>query len=221
MRYYLQPDVSFCLVSGRVVFLDLSADRYFCLSITAERSFMRSVQGAALDVDEDALLARLTASGPLSCDRSHPPANPCPALAELRASMLDEPLPRPTLSVTCIAAASLFAAPLRLRTLGLNGAIRQLSRRKRRASLGPVGKDRLLRAITGFIRLRDIVTENDNCLVRSMAVANGLISAGATPQLIMGVKLQPFAAHAWVQSEDWLINERWDVVRDFTPILIV
>lgn len=221
MRYRLHPNVSFCLVSGRVVFLDLSADRYFCLSIPAERTFLRSIQGSELDSGEDALLARLTASGPLSCDRSHPPAIPCPAVAELRASLLDEPLLRPTLPGICLAAASLFAAPVRLRTLGLNGAIRQLSRRKRRARLRSVGKDRLLRAVTGYVRLRDIVTENDNCLVRSMAVANGLISAGATPQLIMGVKLQPFAAHAWVQCEDWLVNERWDVVRDFTPILVV
>jgi hypothetical protein len=39
--------------------------------------------------------------------------------------------------------------------------------------------------------------------------------------LVIGVKLAPFRAHAWVQWRDLLVNEQADVTRLFTPILVV
>jgi hypothetical protein len=38
---------------------------------------------------------------------------------------------------------------------------------------------------------------------------------------VIGVKLRPFAAHSWVQSGPWLVNDRIDMIRAYTPIMAV
>jgi hypothetical protein len=39
--------------------------------------------------------------------------------------------------------------------------------------------------------------------------------------LVIAVSLRPFLAHSWVQQGDVLLNERVDVARTFTPILVI
>ncbi|RYM07421.1 lasso peptide biosynthesis B2 protein [Sphingobium cupriresistens] len=41
------------------------------------------------------------------------------------------------------------------------------------------------------------------------------------PDVVLGVQLGPFSAHCWVQHEDRLVNDRVDMVRTFTPILVL
>jgi hypothetical protein len=41
------------------------------------------------------------------------------------------------------------------------------------------------------------------------------------PSLVLGVRINPFAAHAWVQIGDRVLVGDYDQVRLFTPILVV
>lgn len=216
MMYRLQPGISFCLAADRVIFLDLDADRYFCLSPSAQRTFLRGVES-----EDDALLATLATAVPLSLDPAHPLIAPCPGVGEPAGSLLDCRLPRPDWRTMLLAASSLPIATARLRLCGMAATVRHLVRCKQRLPRRAARGDRLLQTVSAYSRLRYIATESDQCLPRSVAVAGRLAAIGLPAVLVIGVKLQPFAAHAWVQSGEWLANDRIDVVRDFTPILIV
>jgi len=215
----LKPGVSFCRVDGRTVFLDMPEDRYSCLSPAGEAAFGRLVEGDPIEPQHLAALTNVARTGPLASGASSTPIAPCRAIEPPGQSLLDSEA-TPSLLGTGSAAASLIAAPLRLRLRGLAATLRWLERRKARAT-GNVAIDRLARSASAFARLRLIATEKDNCLTRSIAVASRLIALGATPDLVIAVKLQPFYAHAWVQCDGWLVNDRHEFVRNYTPILVV
>src|SRR3546814_5791235 len=60
--------------------------------------------------------------------------------------------------------------------------------------------------------------EADQCLARSIAFRRLAFRLGFAPTLVLGVKLDPFAAHCWVQSEDCVANDSLERVRCFPPI---
>jgi hypothetical protein len=60
----------------------------------------------------------------------------------------------------------------------------------------------------------------NRCLPRSLALASALRSAGGAARLVIGVRLNPFAAHAWVQDGTIVLNDTLDHVLLFTPILV-
>src|SRR3546814_13620749 len=57
--------------------------------------------------------------------------------------------------------------------------------------------------------------EADQCLARSIAFRMLAFRLGFAPTLVLGVKLDPFAAHCWVQSEDCVANDSLSRVRCF------
>lgn len=69
-------------------------------------------------------------------------------------------------------------------------------------------------------RARRLWSAEDRCLPRSIALAGLLRAAGSSAKLMLGVMGQPFAAHAWVQDGDVVINDTLDHAALFTPILI-
>ena len=221
MAYALKPGLSFCHVAGRLIFLDLGADRYFCLSAEAERSLARAIAEAPAEPEDAAILAGLQHQGMLRTGTAEPLLRPCPGVCEARSSMLDaHPIPVPPLG-TFLAGMALLRAPLRLRLFGLSAAIARLQIKKARLRPARFERERLARSGGAFARLRALATSHDQCLPRSLAVAEQLFTAGVRADLILAVKLQPFAAHAWVQWGDIVVNDRVDAVRDFTPILVV
>jgi hypothetical protein len=72
-----------------------------------------------------------------------------------------------------------------------------------------------------FERTARIVRSHDQCLSRSLALARRLAALGLPADLVIGVRLRPFAAHCWVHAGEWLVNDRIDTVRTYTPILSV
>ncbi|MEG8049026.1 lasso peptide biosynthesis B2 protein [Sphingomonas aurantiaca] len=202
------------------MFLDIEADRYFCLSPAAEQSFARLIDGAPIVAENEAVLANLARHGPLT-DGSHGVAiAPCLATVATRTDLPGLAIP-PRPAQLMLAAGSLALAPLRLRLFGLAGVIRALQIRKARATSPEPHDRRLTTTAAAFAQLRYVATAHDRCLTRSIALASRLFAQGLTAELILGVQLRPFAAHAWVQAGDRLLNDRVDVVRDFTPILVV
>lgn len=220
MAYTLKPGVSFCRVSDRMMFLDVEADRYFCLSPTAEHCFARLIDGAAIAAEDDTILANLARHGPLTGDSCGGPLLPCLAKAATRTDPFGF-VASPGLAQLMLAAGSLALAPLRLRLFGLGGVIRALQARKARATIPAPHDRRLTATAAAFVQLRYVATAHDRCLTRSIALASRLFAQGLPAELVLGVQLRPFAAHAWVQAGDRLLNDRVDVVRDFTPILVV
>lgn len=221
MNYALAPGVSFCLVSGRLLFLDINRDRYFCLSPPAEEAFGRWVDGGTLNDAEHARLAGLTEHGPLRrSDAACPPA--APPVLPVTGSVLDQLLPPAQPGAVAAAGVRLIDTAARLKLQGLGPLLRAVMRRKARIAAGPQPADRLLaQTAAAFAALSAIAAAHDRCLVRSVAVARRLIAVGLRPELVIGVRLQPFKAHCWVQHGGRVANDRVEVVRPFTPILIL
>jgi hypothetical protein len=76
MGFTLRNGISFCRVGDRIIFLDIEADRYFCLSRSAEHSFRALADGATPPPD-DAHVQGLLARGVLMASAAlglRPPA---------------------------------------------------------------------------------------------------------------------------------------------------
>jgi len=76
-------------------------------------------------------------------------------------------------------------------------------------------------ALGAFMTTRKFVASFDKCLPRSIALVDYLAEANLFPYFVMGVKMKPFAAHAWVQLNDTVLNDSVDTVTRYTPILVV
>lgn len=70
-----------------------------------------------------------------------------------------------------------------------------------------------------FERSRRIVPIARNCLLDSLALDGWLAHRGFGSHLIFGVASRPFAAHCWLQTGDAILNDSYDNVSRFTPIL--
>lgn len=64
-----------------------------------------------------------------------------------------------------------------------------------------------------------VLGRTDRCLVRSLALFSILRNRGIAAQFVIGVRSQPFAAHAWVQYGDTVLNDGAEQVSYYTPIL--
>ncbi|HEX7694358.1 MAG TPA: lasso peptide biosynthesis B2 protein [Sphingomonas sp.] len=220
MGYALRKGVSFCFVAGRALFLDVPRDRYFCLSQTASHAFRDVVDGTSAATESCEQLVALgilepsDAAAPIiSCDASVPPDR-----------SLAENTHRPGIASrweTGRAMLALNAASFRLRYRGLERTLADIRARKVRL-VSHQQRERDIEAIAqGYRGTRTFLSDQDRCLVRSLAISRRLLAAGVAPDLVLAVKLQPFQAHCWVQLGPLLINERREVVRDYTAILIV
>lgn len=220
MTYALGTGISFCVIEDRYLFLDLYKDRYFCLTRDAEQAFACLCRGGDPDPADRRPLPDLVARGLLVEGADGAPLVPIQGPGVATRSLLDETSGRASRRDVAAALLHLGRAPLELRAAGFAGAIARLRRRKARAD-NCIAPARIVAVAAAFRACARWVRANDRCLPRSLAVANRLVRLGARPDLVIGVKLAPFKAHAWVQWGELLVNERADVTRLFTPILVV
>ena len=221
MDLMLRNGLSFCETGGRILFLDVDRDRYFCLAEQSESGFRRLVADEPKSATDDVLLQRLVADGLLV--EGPPGERPAACLPVRRPdhSLLDEAArARPGAAVSALFRLSI--SNLALRVLPLRVILARLKRRKSmlaRSSAAPHGAT--LEIAAAFKRSSRIVSPLNLCLPRSVAAAHALLASGVRPDLVIGVRLNPFNAHCWVQCEEALINESLDEVRNFTPILVI
>ncbi len=214
----LADHLSYCVASNRVIFLDHRSQRYFCLGPLAERAVFTLLEGATPIREEEQALEALLAQGVL-----------VPGGAELASQGCGMRLPRtellpsvsPSLARCLQALWTLLLTMLWLRMgrLGiLLGRFRTSKRRRCRRDPAP-GSLAAIQA--GYERTRLILSPENQCLPRSIALATTLARAGHRPDLVFGVMARPFAAHCWVQLDGVVLNDRVDHVGSFTPILVI
>lgn len=78
----------------------------------------------------------------------------------------------------------------------------------------------LFAATHAFLRARRHVPVARNCLPDSMALVRFLSRRKLFANLVIGVTLQPFSAHSWVQSGPLALNETVSVAGAHTPIMV-
>jgi len=220
MAFSLRPGVTFCEVSGRIVFLDVIADRYFMLADPAEQVFRTFVcDNLAAPCAE---IEQLVGSGLFRRSNEAQPPTPCRLSGGPVRSLLDVPR-RPVATSEKVAALVALARTRRkLRRTPLHEILASLSQQKSTSDRErQAGYQTLHEVATAFEWTARLVRSHDQCLPRSLAVSQRLTKRGAVSTLVLGVRLRPFAAHSWVQTDEWLLNDRYDTVRTYTPILAI
>ncbi|RIV80234.1 lasso peptide biosynthesis B2 protein [Pelagerythrobacter aerophilus] len=198
----MEDSLAWCECDGRLVFLDVRADRYLQLSSDREMAFRQ-----ALDSPEE--------------QRRHQPS-----MFPLRAAWRT---PRHAsraigaFNLADIAAAIWWQRRVERRLISgsLYQTLLALRDAQRRVATGVQSSEKRDRTLRAFQHARVLRTAADRCLPRSIALALRLARDGLAAQLVIGVRTNPFGAHSWAQHEDEVLNDSVEEVLRFTPILIV
>ena len=217
MAWSLREQVSFCWVGERPVFLDAQADRYYCLHPAAEQAFRALAHGGVpLTIDTE-VLARTGLVEPRGAAPIEPTRAPQP-----ESSLVDAPGDRARLWPVAVVEVALRLARARGQVVRTPFSALIARIRSRNAHLRTrCADDRSLRRLAlDFGAARQMpLKRSPACPMRwpcSTSSARGLAA-----DLVFGVRLDPFAAHCWVQADCEVLSDGTGAVTSFTPILVV
>jgi hypothetical protein len=237
-NYYLREHVFVCLADRYYVLLDLLADMYLRVekrpfealspraSISSSLSMNSNGPGNQEVTNESRiLLQELLERGLLT-------ENPAKAHARALESMVK---PAETVMSTMGSASLIlslgyipsFIVSVKLASASLKQPILQtvnrvVERKLRRAHrTAQFSLDRARALISIFYRLRPFYNRQYLCMFDSLALLNFLAQYGIFPTWVFGVQSEPFAAHCWVQHNEFLLNDTVDHVSVYTPLLAV
>jgi hypothetical protein len=115
-----------------------------------------------------------------------------------------------------------FIISWRLHRCALSSVLERSSRIRRGAIVSQETRSlRIRRVATAFAYTGFIFGRTDRCLPRSLAMYSLCRSLGASIQCVIGVRSDPFAAHAWTQDKDRILNDSVEQVRHYSPILML
>lgn len=212
----LQPHVSFAWVDDQAIFLDLRRDRYVALNGAAAEAF------AELRADANSRCSDERAATLLATDlflRSPDPSKIMPARTEAPDRDLPPDGGRPALRDALRVLVLAIASRRAVRRQPLVAVIARQRQFPARRS-GPVSA-RTLALAQRFLRARALIPIKPVCLQDSLALRSWLAAHCAPSSLVLGVRLDPFAAHCWVQHGRTVLNDSADRVAPYVPILVV
>lgn len=217
MVWTLLPHLTACIAGDGVMLLDLRRDRYFRVppALAGEtRDWLMAGNGrppaAVLELlrrhaiagSEDASLIQLSRE-----DVAIPASLPEPLEREAR--------PRLSTLGVAIGVASSWTA---LKVWPLSSVIDAV----RNSRVSDPGLEEALsgQTLATYHRARRLVPIHKNCLLDSLALDRWLGKAGPPRRIVIGVTTEPFLAHCWLQTDTLLLNDNYDHVRRYTPILV-
>lgn len=239
-RFFLAPDVFFCLSGDYYVFLELREDEYWCLPRMETKNFGAFVSGWPLYPNAgersrfeeragiEAELQELVAAGLLTtCSSAGKKA--APVQIQLPESSLHDtdgelsgwkqlgPGDVMGFMTACMRAA------LQLRWRCIKDIVRTVEDRKVKhvAKIGDTDFQKTAEILSRFDRLRPWYPRTYLCLFDSLALIEFLARNDVFPTWVFGVRTAPFHAHCWVQQGEVVLNEPLDRVRSFTPIMAI
>ena len=238
--YYLSKHTFACLADNHLVFLDLRNDEYLCLGRTHSNAILPLLNRPRIVKEGEA--------NTCLCDGDDSIVNSV-LHALLKKELLVDRISAgkvltvsvagaPTTSLTTsrdkqrvgIASAHIWnffaataAASINLRWKSIMRTAEEVQNRKavRGANTSTVDDDTIENLVDIFEKLRPLYPRPYLCMFDSLALVHFLARYGVFPQWVFAVKLEPFAAHCWVQTGDLLLNDTIDNVRDYTPIMSI
>jgi hypothetical protein len=221
MPLRLRDNLHWCESAGRIVFLDVDADRYFCLPSEVRPAFL-ALAARQAEPQDTARLGMMTQRGLLV--ESHSLGEfPQPArIDQPSRDVLDYPVPRSAAVPILRALAWEQRAAWQLRTRAFSEIIANARRRSGETHEVPGDKGPALRSIGAAADAIAFVTRSHNrCLVRGLGVHAACRARGIPAKLVLGVIAHPFAAHCWVQLGDAVLVGGYEHARLHTPILVI
>lgn len=240
-EYYIPAHVHCAFDHDSVTFLDLRYDRYSMLRGETAHAFMklyfRDGQSGPRPIYSDgevgsqcgelhrAVLAELLSNNLVTTDK----------LNASLSSTQNAPVPRQHIfdqESTLSAGISMrdawrmttacLASYLRLRYQRLEATVRTVEARKKlMAKCEPVSLPEARRLILIYNRMRPLFPKSYLCLFNSLSLLEFLAYYGFYPSWVFAVRLDPWAAHCWVQHETTILNEDAEEARRYTPIMVV
>jgi transglutaminase superfamily protein len=223
----LRRDVHVCVADDNVIFLDLRHDKYVGLDAAQTSVFCKLMNdGPVVGPDGDALVTHLLEQNLLTQDPREGRALKLTEIARPTAGLVgfeyDPPCEVRWHHVLAFAAAYFeVTASLRFRSLAATVAT---ACRRREAAANRSGRSldvRLVHALVlAFRRLRPLFYRGrQQCLLDSLVLTAFLAKYRVFPHLVIGVMLAPFGGHCWVQYDDLVLNDRFERVARYTPIM--
>lgn len=223
MGYALRKGVTFCIASRKVVLFDLPNCRYSGLPEATDMAFQALVESQeAADADTSALQP-LIDTGLLILLENRPTRLNAQSGLGASGSLLNcRPAPvEPSLIFAALTAQISTALDLKVQPLANIFSHVQRRRTCLENAIQPMPAVDLARVVAAFVWSRRLISSGDKCLRRSIALANHLIGCGIDCRIVIGVRMRPFAAHAWVQKDDLVLDESLEEVRRYSTILVV
>jgi hypothetical protein len=225
-NYFLPRHVYFCRRGQAYIFLDLERDEYKLINGRAAQALRDITTATTMDgysADRHRELDSMATCGLLTADTygSRP-------LAPTSVQLALEPLVDPDLQLhtrisfahvrTFLRTCAIAAMLLRFRRIKY--VVERVERRKRRQPCSMnIGYARELTAI--FLALRKLFPRRYLCLYDSVALLEFLAHFHVYPTWVFGVKLEPWAAHCWIQHEGFSFNEDIEEAANYTPIMAI
>lgn len=221
-RYFLPPDVHFCCRGEAVVFLDLKADDYILVTGRQAQVLRARSRDANVESDDDCL-RELAAAKLLTTDPRHGRSVLATRVARATQSLIEDDIQSarnaarylPSFVAACLAA----AAQLQFRRLA--STAKTVARRRSRSSATDVDFARARELTSVFHQLRFLFPRPYLCLYDSLSLLDFLARYGLFPAWVFAIKLEPWAAHCWVQHGDYIFNERVEEAAGYTPVMVV
>ncbi|QJU58444.1 lasso peptide biosynthesis B2 protein [Sphingomonas sp. AP4-R1] len=223
MYYRLREGLHHCLAGRRVIFLDLAQDRYLALPPASAIAFQRLVSrgGEAFDGARDALSPLVERGDLIETESSDPSIFP----ASIAIPKTDDRRDGLSLLSFPTFVAALYwelRASLALRNQALSAVIRHTeSIRSRKPPNAATAKRQLSEIAAAFDYTAYLLGRANRCLPRSLAMYSLCRKRGVAAELVIGVRSDPFAAHAWIQNDAMVLTDTAEQVGLYTPILVL
>jgi hypothetical protein len=232
--YLLADHVHVCGTSEAMVLLDLRQDRYLGLDQQQVHALATFVEGWPIaeqpeNVDRATavqLVDEMLQQGLLTSDATHGKRATRVRLPDPTSQLVTWDRQRwPKIRTHHLVnfSQAVIQAAAWLRASTLEETVVRLQRRKQRNhATSAASTDSVRNLSTVFWALRPFFyTWKDQCLFDSLVLANFLSRYRLYPWWIIGVRAAPFAAHSWIQCENFVVNGTPEYVDSFTPILAV
>ena len=221
MPWKLAANVHWCNCNGRAVFLDVRADRYFCLPLAINTAFLNLVANTMQAGDHEQL-APLRERGLLVDAPDGEPMHLPPHLDAPQSDFARDASSRAgLLGITRSIIAELRTAYLLRRKTFAH--VVERARTVRRSPGLPQGVDRrsIERLVAAANAAAFFLRSHDRCLVRGLAFHACCRRRGVEAKLVLGVVAHPFTAHCWVQFGSRVLIGGYEQARLYTPILVL
>lgn len=217
--FALAPGVHAVAIDGDVVLLNVTADAYFCLPDVGRDLVLDPGRGV-LAIDAPELASELTAAGLV---RPAPPDRPG-AVSRLPTPPTDSALPRtcgvPRWRDLPEAALCLFDLWVHYRGRAFVDIV-QLMAVGSGASPDAAPSAALLEVVRGFHRWVPYAPVSGKCLLRSFMLLRLLRRRGHNARWVFGVSTWPFQAHCWLQCGDIVLDDTFERLDPFHPLMVV
>lgn len=214
MFWRILPHLSACFASGRLLLLDVRRDRYLRVPEATLPSFRQWLEQGGEAPEAVLRLLRLSGVlGPADTIAGVPTGEAVSVPKELVPPIwrrsLDQPVPALLLSKL------LAANRARLRFRRLENVLGRVRGAEEQTS------EDIETLTRQFERGRPLAPFRRNCLLDSLTLLDWLGAHARECRLVLGVTAEPFRAHCWVQSEATVLNDSYDQVARFAPILAI